>query len=166
MGDPAELEKFENFLCRLETEIVAFCRRKSPTKGQDPILLFNWNDEGLQVRIPTAQHLRTATGAVVQTVQDMKDAIFHFLCSGNDAGTDLGNHHDIVQFSPAYCRDKKIEALLSVSQQSRLSASPRFWISSLTNQRGAMARYCGLLAGNHNNSCKCCSRAGGCAFLL
>lgn len=70
----------------------------------------------MEARIPVAQqaNLRTRQNALVQNAADMKDAISRFLCSAPDAATDLGGHHDIFEFRPAYRRDRKMEALLSV----------------------------------------------------
>ena len=69
---------------------------------------------GLTARIgvAAAAGLTGPGGVAVATAGDMKHALATLLCSAPDAATDLGGHHDVFQFLPAYSRDAKLNALL------------------------------------------------------
>lgn len=88
-------------------------KKKGP--GEDPLILFKWNEEGLHDRIATAAAagLTTRAGNLVAKSDDMKDAIVHFLCSGPNAGVDLGGHHDLIQFLSNSRLRRRMDELLT-----------------------------------------------------
>lgn len=117
IGNETSLNEFDVIMKDKTPELVQAMSntKNSATKGQDPLLLFRWNDAGLTARVPTAAQagLTTPQHQVVASAEDMKAAIFGFLCAGPQGGTDLGGHHDLVQFLPSHHHFVKMEALLS-----------------------------------------------------
>jgi hypothetical protein len=134
--DGNSLERFDMIMKEKESDLIEAVQNSvttSTTMGQDPLLLFRWNDDGLAARIPIAAQagLLTPQNQVVATVDDMKAAIFGFLCSAPDSGTDLGGHHDLIQFLPSHYRDSKMEALMT--QHSYLKRHGGPWVALPAN---------------------------------
>ena len=134
-GQEAPLNEFDAIMKGKAADLVqAMSNTKtSVTKGQDPLLLFRWNDAGLTARIHTAAQagLTTPQHQVVASAEDMKAAIFGFLCAGLQGGTDLGGHHDLVQFLPSHHHIAKMEALLS--QHTYLKRHGGSWVALPAN---------------------------------
>ena len=64
-----------------------------------------------RIAIAAAAGLVTNAGVPPTNADEMKEAIFRVLCTGPHAGNDLGNHHHLLQFHPAYDRDHKLNEL-------------------------------------------------------
>jgi hypothetical protein len=142
------------------------------TGEEDPLVFFIWNDAGLQSRLahaqlPGPQQLRIA-GAPVTNVAQMKAALAEIICSGPNAGADLGGHHDIFQFLPAYKRDRMLSFLVthygrSATRGNESVGSCGRWSrirSGCTNigRFGHVGRCCPLLTWDPHHGCECCRR--------
>lgn len=86
----------------------------STSEGGDPLLFFKWNHQGLQARVDIASQngMTTSAGNAVANSNDLIESISNILIAPPNGGVDLGNHHDIYLFLPAYSRDLKMNNLL------------------------------------------------------